>query len=194
MFSPQRKNIGNRAGLIVGLICWAVLLGPGAVALAQTQCEAELAEAKKKYESSLFDEAIDLVDRCLNKSGLSESTQLQAYRLKVLAYQAKDYAGQAREAVRKLLQLAPNYKPDPIQDPPPYIELVDQVQREMQPQPTEPAPTIQPKKKGSGKWFLIGGLVVAGGAGAALALGGGGGGGATPPPTSPQLPTPPPLP
>ncbi|MGH7598645.1 MAG: hypothetical protein ACREOI_20010 [bacterium] len=194
MFASRRKIVGNRAGLIFGMLCLASLLSSGAVTVAQAQtaCESELAEAKQKYEAALFDQAIDLIDRCLNKSGLSEADQLRAYRLKALTYQAKDYISQAKDAIRKLLQQVPNYKPDPAQDPPPYIELVDQVRQELPP-PTEPVTTVPPKKKSRKKWLWIGSGAVVLGAGAALALSGGGGGG-TPPPSSPQLPMPPSLP
>ncbi len=197
MFSSKRKIISNQAGLIFGMLCLASLLSSGAVTVAQAQttCESELTEAKQKYEAGLFDQAIDLIDRCLNKSDLSEAAQLRAYRLKALAYQAKDYLSQAKDAIRKLLQNVPNYKPDPVQDPPTYIELVDQVRKEMQPtQPIEPVTTIPTKKKGgSKKWLWIGGGVGAA-AIVAVVLGSGGGGGTPPPTLSPQLPTPPQLP
>lgn len=186
-----------------GALCLIVLSGfaPAALLQAQTDCASELVEAVQKFYAANFDEAIAMADRCLSEKGLPAALQLQAYRVQAMAYQAKDYVQQAKEAIRKLLQLASNYQPDPVQDPPRFVELVEQVRVEEQSAAKEP-PALLPsspgepeaskkKKGGAAKWLLLGG-----GAGVAVivaaVLTSGGGTETTPPPQS--LPTPPALP
>lgn len=186
-----------------GALCLIVLsgFGPAAMSRAQTACASELTEAEQKFFDANFDEAIAMADRCLSEKGLPAALQLQAYRVQAMAYQAKDYVQQAKEAIRKLLQLASNYQPDPVQDPPRFVELVKQVRVEEQSAAKEP-PALQPsgpgepeaskkKKGGPAKWLLLGG-----GAGVAVIVAAvltSGGGTET---TSPRqsLPAPPTLP
>lgn len=186
-----------------GALCLMILSGfaPAARLQAQTACATELAEAEQKFFDAHFDEAIAMAGRCLSEKGLPAALQLQAYRVQAMAYQAKDYVQQAKEAIRKLLQLAPNYQPDPVQDPPRFIELVEQVRVEEQaaakkpPAPQSPhagEPEASKKKKGgAAKWLLLGG-----GAGVAVivaaVLTSGRGTETTPPRQS--LPAPPSLP
>ncbi|MCI0694714.1 hypothetical protein L0337_22250 [candidate division KSB1 bacterium] len=172
-------------------------------AFAQENCQAQLAQAEKEYTNGRFDEAVTLLTPCVNKGKLSAADEQRAYKLLGLAYLGKDYVDQAKNAIRKLLELVPGYEPDPDQDPPPYTNMVREVKKELQakqpekkpetPTPVQKEPEIKQKKGGGTKWILIGGGVVVAGVGAALALGGGGGGGTQRPPLQ-QLPTPPSLP
>lgn len=200
MIYCRKKNASRRCSLLSGLLCLAACLSLNTAAHAQADCEALLKEADQKIYTGFFDDALDMVDRCLAQPGLPDSTKARAYRLKALAYDGKNYLGQAKDAIRELLRLAPDYMPDPIQDPPSYRGLVDQVREEakkLQPPPV-PRPREEvapPRKKSNKKWFIIGGGVVGAAAIAALTLGGrdddGNGTGITPPP---PLPPPPDLP
>jgi hypothetical protein len=187
------------APAFMGLL-FAMLLAPD-LARAQEDCAAKLLKAEAEFINARFDEAIALLTGCLDKNAFaSPDRQRAAYRLLGLSYLGKDYIEQAKNAVNKLLDLMPMYKPDPDQDPPAYIRIFEMVKNEREQREAgataekEPAKEIKPKKGSGAKWLLIGGGVVVAGVGAALALGGGGGGGTTPPPPSQQLPTPPPLP
>ena len=97
---------------------------------AQTLCEMQLKEAGHLYNIGNFEEAIVLLTECLETEGVSKEEKLQAYRLLGLTYIAKDYLDLARNAVRKLLEMVPNYKADPIQDPPPFTKLIEEVKQE----------------------------------------------------------------
>jgi hypothetical protein len=206
MNSSKGSILISLTGLIFWALSVALLLGPysTAMVLAQGVCDKELADAEQRFYEGRFDEAIDLVNRCLNKSGLTDVEKVRAYKLMTMAYQAKDYEFQAREAINKLLELVPNYEPDPEQDLPQYVELVRKVKEELQqaqvtPQPTEPqkpaepVTTAPPKKKRGVPWLLIGGGVGVAAVAAAVLAGGGGGNGPPPPPPQP-LPIPPDLP
>jgi hypothetical protein len=174
----------------------------------QDKCGDILKQAESKYEEGLLDETIALVNRCLDQKGLSLEESENAYKLLGKAYHAKGLLVQSKENLKKLLELIPNWRPNPDLETPSFVQLAEEVIKEMeaqkpqpqpQPEPTQPpkkeeekpAAPAQPRKKGgSTKWFLIGGGAVAAGVAVALAGGGGGGGGAG----GNRLPDPPPLP
>lgn len=158
---------------------------------AQTQkiCTEQLTQAEEHYNRGRFNEAINLITECLDKPEISSVEKKQAYRLLGLAYLAKDYLEEARNTVRKLLEMVPNYESDPVQDPPQFTKLIDEVKQEELEKPEEPVAkkveqkidkSVTPKsakvvdaesKGGSKKWYFIGGgVLVAGGITAAILL------------------------
>jgi len=168
------------------------------IALPQEKCTDELAQAETKYQEGLLDEAIALVNRCLDKDNLTIEESEQAYKLLGKAYHAKGLLAQSKENLRKLLKLIPNWRPNPDFETPSFLRLAQEVIQELEvekakeappvikkPTGEEPAPTV---KKGGGKKFLIIGGAGAVAAGLVFAFASGGGGGAQ------QLPNPPPLP
>jgi len=139
-----------------------------AKAQAQGQCQKELAEAEAKYRIGLLDEAIDLLERCETKSGLTAAELEGIYWMLGKVYHAKDLLDNAKAYLRKLLELIPDWQPHPEKDPPAFQELAQEVIKEMQ----KPATTVQPadttavktpdepsppKTGGGRKWLLIGG-------------------------------------
>jgi len=175
-----------------GRMLWALAFTQALVvfsapaAHAQEKCKYELTEAEKKYQDGFFDEAITLLLACVNKSGLAVDESERAYKLLAKAYHANQLLNEAKEALKKLLALAPNWKPNPVTDPPPFQRLAEEVIKEIEQQklaeekkPEEkilPAEVIEPvqpaKKKSSKKWLWIGGgVLVAGGVTAAILAG-----------------------
>jgi len=141
---------------------------------AQSKCQAELAAAESRYKAGRFDEAIATVGRCLTKSNVTELERKAAYKLLGKAYLAKDQRYEAKIAIKRLLELAPGFEPDPVQDPLAFIIMVEEVKQEQgKPKaetPTTPFPREE-KKGGSKKWLFIGGgVAVAGGVAAFLFL------------------------
>jgi tetratricopeptide (TPR) repeat protein len=153
---------------------------------AQEKCKYELAEAEKQYQDGFFDEAITLLLACVNKSGLAVDESERAYKLLAKAYHANQLLNEAKEALKKLLTLAPNWKPNPETDTPPFQRLAEEVIKEFEQQklaeekkpeqkisPAEIIEPVQPVKKKSKKWLWIGGgVLVAGGVTAAILSGG----------------------
>ena len=66
-----------------------------------------------------------------------------------LSYLAEDFDNEARVAVKKLLDLNPNFEPDPTQNDARFIKQVEE-EKEIRAQ----------KKSKRKKWFFIGGGVV----------------------------------
>jgi hypothetical protein len=160
-----------------------ILIGWTSVAPAQEKCATVLAEARQRYEAARFQEAIDLVNRCLAQSGLTNADSVQAYESLGKAYFAKDDTIAASQALTMLLALRPAWEPDPEREPPLWVEfaraIIKQVKDERQKKvlatiPT-PIPTVKamPAKNGRNKkWLWIGGgtAVVAAGITAAIVL------------------------
>lgn len=119
-----------------------------------------LRDGIKLYEEGKIDQAIAKLSSCVEKGDLTKELLTEAYKYLAQAYMAKDLRDQAKESVEKLLKIMPNYKPDPLNDRPQYIELVEKVREEqaVKPEPTE-KPGIWTRYK---KWFLIGGGAVVG--------------------------------
>lgn len=148
---------------------------------AQGQCAQKLAEAEEKYQSGRLEQAIALANQCLEKSGFALAERERAYKLLGMAYYAKGLHDAAKENLRKLLELIPNWRPDPENDSPSFQKLAEEVIKEVeaerqaqrqQAQKAQPPDTSQsqlvieppPTKKGGGrKWLWIGGSAFAAG-------------------------------
>jgi len=168
----------------------SLTLQPCSIIFAQTQddCTAKIKEAEQKFYNGDFETSITLLENCLKTGNLSRREKERAYELLALNYQSKSYLEQANNAIKKLLELAPNYKPNPEQFPPTFVEQVEKVRKEMEGEKPQ-------KSEGGGiptKWLLIGGGVVVVGVIAYLVFKGGGGDGETVP--AKALPEPPSLP
>ena len=189
-------------------------------ALPQDKCGELLKEAEGKYQEGLLDETISVVNRCLDQKGLSLEESEDAYKLLGKAYHAKGLLVQSKENLRKLLELIPNWRPDKDLETPSFVNLAEEVIKEIEEQKKQEPPvqppkqeepkkeevkkeepkieepkqvepvTTQPKRKGSKTWLFLAGGGLVAG-GLAFALAGGGGGGGA---TSQQLPAPPALP
>ena len=162
-----------RGSLLLLFLMAPVLVDPGSEAMAQA-CTRELADADQAYTFGRFDEAINVLDRCLDKSNATSSEQQQAYRLLALSYIGKDDSRGARRNVEALLRINPNYQPDADQDPPQFVEMVREAKRDIAraAQPREP----EVEDEGGGgvsKWLLIGGGVALAAVAAVLLAGGG---------------------
>jgi len=85
-----------------------------------------LQEANQNYRTGKFNEAIILIADCLVKPDITDKEKIQAYRLLGLVNIAKDDLSEAKKTIEKLLELDPDYQPDPTKDPPPFINLIEE--------------------------------------------------------------------
>jgi hypothetical protein len=108
---------------------WALLAVAFFIAFpAQAQAPGcpELAEAQQRYDNGQFEEAIATATQCLEGDETTEPERQRAYRLIGLSYIGQDLRDNAREAVRQLIMLVPNFEPDPVNDPPQFIQMVEE--------------------------------------------------------------------
>ena len=156
------------------LLLLMILLLIGAVvpvcAYAQTSCEQALSAATRYYNDARFEEAIGLLKGCLEQGAFSEAEQLDVYTLLSMLCFANREEAEARQAIRVLLSLKPDYQPDPIRDQPSYRALVEDVRGQMQPvQPAALASAVVAQnerqgRRGLKKWLYAGGGAILTGA------------------------------
>jgi hypothetical protein len=170
------RNLSVLNSIVVSKIILLLLVMPisdtFAVLIAHYQgsCDKELSQAEEKYVVGKFDEAIELITQCLKKDDIGIEENQRALRLITLINIAKGYEQRAKETIKKLLDLVPNYKPDPVKDPPPFVELVERMKAETLVSITQE----KEKDRGISKWWWIGGgILVAGGVAAAIIISGG---------------------
>jgi len=124
---------------------WSVLIiVPLLASWAQAQdapCSG-LEVAQEQYYNGQFETAIDIATRCLEQGTPSEMQRRQSYRLIGLSYIGQDLRDSAREVVEQLITLAPNFEPDPMTDPPQFVQLVE----EMKASHTGPQPQPPPSQ------------------------------------------------
>jgi len=95
-------------------------------------CVDSLDEAEELYRTGNFDQSIEITIDCLEEDELPEEETLRAYRLLGLSYIAQDILQEARWAISRLLEIVPDFEPDPVQDPPTFSRLVEDVREEKQ--------------------------------------------------------------
>ena len=186
MNAPLRR-IATSALLFLALFTLVIPGGIPAALAQELTCQERLNQADAQYKVGQFEEVIVLLSTCLENEGFGEEERQQAYRLLGLSYLGNDLVGDARRAIRNLLELVPNYQVNPEQDPPMFVDLVDDVREEMQPEPElEPEPEPEPPTREGGgsplKWVAIGGGALAAGVLGWLLLGGSDENGPGPPP------------
>jgi hypothetical protein len=171
----------------------------------------KLQQAERLFDEGKIDDSIHLLELLIDEAGLTIEQKQKAYELLAANYLAKMYEERADRALRKLLELVPNYKPDPRYYSQAFIDRVENIRKELaaarpsketaQPpkETTQPGEdTAQPPEQEEKESFIgstlfwVGAGVLVAGAVTVLAVSGGNG---APSQTQPQsLPGPPALP
>ncbi len=157
-------NNGSTSRFIHWLICAAILMACSE-AMSQTprSCETELKAAEQKYVDGYLDEAVDLLNRCLNNPNTANQDKAEAYKLLGKVYIAKENRDEAKKAFTMMLALNPVATLDATKETSEVMSVFNEVKTALE-KPRQPSETTQPVKKGrSKKWLWIG----AGGAAAA---------------------------
>ena len=154
----MNKSIGIFKPVLVFFLCTSLLILPlfdsGSLLSAQDiDIEKTLTDAEQKYTEGRFDETIALLTVCIDSPNVTREQKQRAYRLMGLTYIAKDYLTEAKISIENLLKLVPNYQPDPIFDPPPFINLVKEVQDET----VAKQVTTKEEEPSSNIWWYVGG-------------------------------------
>ena len=107
-------------------------------AQATATCEPILAAADERYILREYDEAEALARACLAQARLDTGEAIQAYRLLALIALRQENLAEAETSVAQLLTISPDYAPDPVQDPPGYVDLIEVVKERIQTDSTFP--------------------------------------------------------
>ncbi len=130
----QKISNSDLVFIIIFTLFFCHVLDLSSELYAQTgsNCEMELIEAEEKYTNGKFDEAMNIVQKCLNKEDISEVNEKRGLKLIVKIHLAKNDDKEAKNTVLILLEKFPDFKPDLISDLPEFRNLVEQTKLEME--------------------------------------------------------------
>ncbi len=135
------NQIKIKSSLFVLLLIVSVLLICSTVnAQVDDGCTTQLREAEEFYKEGEWDQAIDLIQKCIAKNNVSESERGEAYKLLGLVYIATELEKEANSAFRNLLIMVPNYKIDPVNDPPQLKRIIEEITKTLKPTITSISP------------------------------------------------------
>jgi len=162
MFCTLWNQRRSCVSLTIRLLLCLTIVSPVSLAWAYS-CEDELANANNLYLEGEWNQAIELMEGCLNRPDLDPGIKSQAYRIIGLSYISLDLEHNAKNAISAILQQSPGYMADVDNDPPPYVRLVEQVRAEqgMEPAVAEVVPAEE-EKGGISKILLGAGAAVVG--------------------------------
>jgi len=108
------------------LIIALLVMGEASVVQAQTpaSCAESYTQAQEAYYAANFDTAVALLRPCAQRPTLADTTRARMYRLLSFVYLGQNDRPAARQAVESLLDLQPDYTPNPAQDRPDFVSLV----------------------------------------------------------------------
>lgn len=99
---------------------------------AEARCDPEVDEAAGAYRDGEHGRAVGLLRECLARPTLEPQAAVRAHRLLALVHLERGAFAEARAAVLGLLRTIPAYEPDPVRDPPAYVDLVGIVRRQVE--------------------------------------------------------------
>jgi len=168
-------------GLLVAVL---VLVGTtGARAQTPASCDTSYAQAEEAYFAANFETAEALLRPCAQKTALQDSVRARMYRLLSFVYLGQNDEAAARRAVESLLDVQPEYTPNPSEDRPDFVALVRKAEEERR-----AAAGREEDNRRWVRWALGGAAALAGTAAVLLLRDGGSDGG----PDSLPRPQPPP--
>jgi hypothetical protein len=167
------KKLFGSISIIVALILLApiVTFNPDVAkyssiyAQTKDQCTEQLDKAEEEYQAGKWTEAIELLEQCLKKENVGELERGRAYRILGLVYIAIQLEKEANDAVKNLLIMVPNYKVDPVKDPPSLQKIIDNMAITLNPKISAITPnSVDQGEKGmklkvSGSNFVYGSVV-----------------------------------
>lgn len=135
-----------------------------------------LDKAQELYYEGRFTESVNLVKSCLTDTGISPEQRVKAYKILSQVALARDNEAQAKEILRQILKINPEYNPTIEQEPPKFVQLVASVRGEIQKQTATAEPAkVEVSQSNHWRWYTAG-AAAAVGIGAAILLGGNDGG------------------
>lgn len=92
-----------------------------------------LEQAQKYYIKGQFEKTVEMIHLFLKNDAPDKNGKLKAYALLAKTFIAKNEPETAKEIIRKILDLEPDYQPTLEQEKPSYVNLVDTVRAEFKP-------------------------------------------------------------
>lgn len=150
-YTPKSTPFSPR---LVGTLMVLFFLSVTSVPVTYAQndpCQNIVSIATKEYQQGYFDEASIRLKTCIDRKTLSVQQEKEAYLLLGQIFYANLELEKARDSVRTLLEQDPSIELDPQEHKRGFIDLVDEVMKEMNTQAVLPPPTRR-----DGFWFSFG--------------------------------------
>jgi hypothetical protein len=153
MFRTNHRFSRSVCAVWSGIILIALLSISLTPQLLAQDCEAALEDALESLIEQDYDRIIVLLTECPPDRLLEPSQKIMAYRLLSLAYFVTDEEDSSRVAMNSLLDLEPDFDPQPPQYSEQYIGMLEDVRTSRM---------VSDRKRGlfRSKWFWIGGAAV----------------------------------
>jgi len=119
-------------------------------AYAQFDCTDRLDQAEELYYDGGFEEAVIIVNQCLQNKSISTGEQIRSYTILARIYLAKNDIDKTKQTVQLILRLDPTYQPTIEQETPKFVNLVATVRKEQEQLAATETDT------GISSWVLIG--------------------------------------
>ncbi len=116
----------------------------------QIDCSEKLDQAEEHYYDGEFEQTIKIVNLCLQEQSLPLELQVRSYTILARTYLAKGDTILTKDNIRIILKLDPSYQPTIEQETPKFVNLVQEVRKEV----TQKA--ITNELLGINKWLVIG--------------------------------------
>lgn len=128
MITQRTSHIGRRLLVaVLGIALWGLLALPNAMAQSAT-----FDEALDAYQFAEYQTAIDLFSEVAQDTSVNREVRKEALRYLGRAYIARDNQAQAREAIKRLVNMEPPLvELDPNQEPPPIMDLYYEVRKQL---------------------------------------------------------------
>ncbi len=126
----------NRSPLLLMLFSFLLLhfqimnAAPASIPGNEQSCKARLDQAEEHYYNGELDKSIVLVRQCLENTSLNNDESIRAHKILARCYLATQEIVSAKQNVRLLLQINPEYQPTIEEESPGFVKLVNEVRVE----------------------------------------------------------------
>ena len=129
----------------------------------ESDCDKILEHAHNLYYEGRFDESVNLIQSCLASQDLNKNELRLAYKILSQVELARGDEKKAKENIRQILKVDPDFLPTIEQETPTYVKLVESVRQEMKTVPEKNNTALKKEAGGISKWwYYSAGAVVAG--------------------------------
>jgi hypothetical protein len=137
---------------ILHLQVYTLIPGNSTVLLAgdQSDCSEKLDQAEEYYYDGEFEQTIKIVNLCLQDQSLPLDLQVRSYTILARTYLATGDTSLTKDNIRIILKLDPSYQPTIEQETPRFVNLVEEVRKEVK------QVAMTNESSGINKWLVIG--------------------------------------
>ena len=156
MFLANKFYLKSFSSFLVLLFYLQLIPLDSALAKTTAPGSKKLDEAEEFYFLNRYDEAMTVLENCLQTRQMIKEDKIRAYKLVSLILLKTDSKAKAKIVLEKLLEIEPNFKPDQIFDPVEFFNLYAEVKGLFVSYDNGKAVNIAKDDTNSGKWFLLG--------------------------------------